>query len=94
MFASGDYMTGLWKDGKANGWALKHFACRDVHEGNYEAGMRSGYGVYTWSNGDMYQGEWADSQMMGAEQNIGLVADITLGSGLAVSLRAWEQEFL
>ena len=29
------------------------------YEGEYNHGKKSGHGVYTWSNGDKYEGQWA-----------------------------------
>jgi hypothetical protein len=31
------------------------------YEGNYKDGMKHGYGVMTYPNGDIYQGEWFEN---------------------------------
>jgi len=53
---SGTY-DGKCKKGLANGKGIA--VGTDRYEGQFTEGLPSGYGTYTWSNGNVYTGEWA-----------------------------------
>ncbi len=38
---------------------------RDMHHGDYVNRNRHGYGVYTWANGNKYEGLWENDEMQG-----------------------------
>jgi len=40
-------------------------AGKDTYTGNFKNGYPHGHGVYTWSNGDVYEGEWDEGQRKG-----------------------------
>lgn len=50
--------TYVW--GRETPWAGERYI------GQYRADMRHGHGVYEWTNGDRYEGPWADDRMTGA----------------------------
>ena len=37
----------------------------DTYKGNYQNGIKSGYGVYTWPDGSKYKGYWENDVVSG-----------------------------
>jgi hypothetical protein len=56
--------SGALQAGKPNGRATIHFADGAGYDGEYQDGMKSGYGVYTGKN-DKYAGEWKNGKPNG-----------------------------
>jgi hypothetical protein len=55
--------NGDWKANKMSGFGTKSFpSSGDRHEGQYVDGRRHGHGVYLFSNGDKYVGEWSEGE--------------------------------
>jgi hypothetical protein len=59
---SGTY-EGKCKKGLANGKGIA--SGTDRYEGQFKAGLPDGKGTYTWSNGDVYTGEWQAGMRFG-----------------------------
>ena len=57
--------TGEWSDGLAEGAAVALLPNDERHFGLMREGERSGYGVYQYSNGDVYQGQFRGGQPHG-----------------------------
>ena len=47
------------------GIGLLIYSNRDTYEGNFEAGMKNGHGVYQWSSGYRYDGHWKNDKKHG-----------------------------
>ena len=57
--AIGFKYTGYFEDGKMSGYFMVEYGNGDVYRGDVnEDGTREGKGVYTWLNGERYEGEW------------------------------------
>jgi hypothetical protein len=54
---------GKCKKGLANGKGTA--IGTDRYEGQFLDGLPSGYGTYTWANGDIYTGEWSEGMRHG-----------------------------
>eukprot|EP01034_Spumella_vulgaris_P040944 gene40944-50661_t len=70
------------------GWNIRHD--REAYQGDYLHGEMCGYGVYTYSNGDRYEGFWLDSIASGqgvywTAKNCTVYAATTKGYGISVS---------
>lgn len=73
-YSNGDTYDGAWRDGAMNGvgvyrWCGTTVATADVvscaHKGYYKDNVRHGKGVFKFSNGDMYDGEFSNGNMHG-----------------------------
>ncbi len=50
-------------NGKLQGRFIVHFAGGNVFKGNYENDLRNGSGKFTWSDGEVYEGNWENGNM-------------------------------
>ena len=49
--------------GKKNGYGKMIFNNGDVYEGNWQAGLKHGKGIYKWKNGIIFDGNfWLDKR--------------------------------
>jgi len=72
-YRNGDTYDGAWRDGAMNGVGVYRWfgktATADVvscaHKGYYKDNVRHGKGVFKFSNGDMYDGEFSNGNMHG-----------------------------
>jgi hypothetical protein len=50
---------GHWKDGKKCGYGVQTFSDGSVYEGDFDADLRQGKGIFRWARqGNVYEGEW------------------------------------
>ena len=52
-----------------NGWG-KYTYDNGYYDGFWENGQKSGYGIYKWTNGDLYLGHWYQNKMSGFGQTL------------------------
>lgn len=52
-----------------NGWG-KYSYDNGYYDGFWENGQKSGYGIYSWTNGDLYLGHWYQNKMNGFGQTL------------------------
>lgn len=52
------------KKGKADGKGIAKG--KDTYEGEFKKGWPNGHGIYTWSNGNVYEGKWVKGKKEGA----------------------------
>ena len=64
-FENGDKYTGLWRQGKCEGYGVYSFTNGDIYKGAFIAGKMEGRGTYIYSNGDKYIGMWKAAKMEG-----------------------------
>jgi len=65
-FTKGAFITGTFVNGLIEGLAESKCPTTGAHYVGYHVnGLRSGFGIYTWGNGDVYEGYWENSRMNG-----------------------------
>jgi hypothetical protein len=65
-FIEGAFVSGTFIDGLVEGFAMGECPTSGASFFGYHVnGLRSGFGVYTWGNGDVYVGEWEKGLMNG-----------------------------
>lgn len=69
---SGSY-SGKCKKGLANGKGIAQGI--DKYEGQFSRGLPQGNGIYTWSNGSTYNGEWLEGKRNGSGKMIYHLSD-------------------
>ena len=47
--------------GKYEGNGVMEYKSGDKFEGVFESGSKNGQGIYTWADGDYYDGEWKNN---------------------------------
>ncbi|XEC94226.1 MORN repeat-containing protein [Paenibacillus tarimensis] len=50
-------VEGIWEDGNENEYDIE-FEANESYQGQLNNGMKSGKGVYRWSDGSKYEGQW------------------------------------
>lgn len=58
-----DKYIGKCKNGLAHGKGIAEG--KDKYEGKFKFGLPNGYGKYTWSNGEIYEGSWNNGKKEG-----------------------------
>ena len=56
---------GYWEKDKKNGSCRVFYPDKAIYEGKLIDGIKEGYGRYTWSNGDYYEGNWKNNRFEG-----------------------------
>ena len=46
-----------------HGWGTLHFPNGNKHVGNWVHNVKTGQGVFTWRNGDQYEGQFKDGKI-------------------------------
>lgn len=60
---NGNVYEGKWRNDKKNGLGKYYFFAMDeYYEGEFQNNMKHGFGKYTFSNGDIYEGNFRDNK--------------------------------
>ncbi len=51
------------KNGVWHGFGEMVYQNKDIYCGNFANGLRESHGLYTWSNGNTYEGQWKNDEM-------------------------------
>ena len=54
-------IEGQFFDGKLYGKGRVFLSTGEFYEGGFRAGLKQGYGVFKWPNGNKYVGDWKDN---------------------------------
>ena len=58
-FSDGETYEGQWKNDKQNCFGVESRLDGTYFEGDFILGYKNGKGMYNWSDGSSYNGEWA-----------------------------------
>lgn len=77
IYSGGDKYQGFFQGGKRSGQGTMIFsqftdllqtAQEATYEGNWKLNMRNGYGVMTWPDGTVFEGEWLNDERHSGKQ--------------------------
>lgn len=58
MFQNGDIYEGHWKEDLFHGKGLYKSMFGDMYQGDFDSGVKCGFGTITLANKSSYEGEW------------------------------------
>ena len=63
LYNDGKQYSGMWKNGIWHGYGEMIYQNKDIYCGNFVNGLRDLHGIYTWSNGNTYEGVWKNNEV-------------------------------
>lgn len=65
LYTDGSVYDGQWIADKIHGKGIFISSNGDRYEGNFNFGLREGFGSMFYRNGNTYQGQWKNDQLCG-----------------------------